>query len=289
MHGQDAIRRIRRQADRLRTLEAVDARTPAFVRWFRETRAAFDEIFGAGKGPAREFQLTIFEPLSPSRIDPDSDWRHAYEKGVPIALSFFDSVVRDLSQAPARADDGSTGAPEPAASAAQPPAAAASQAAVAVLAGGDSAAAEVTSFLESLGAAVETVDTAPDSTSQSAAAGDALGALERLRPSLAVVLLAPTARSGGRSGSGPAKTNAKANANAKAKADTAGPGSLRPSPARMFELGYLLGRLGARRVCGLLPRGVELPFPISGATILTLDAGGAWRDGLASVLRSASD
>jgi predicted nucleotide-binding protein len=57
----------------------------------------------------------------------------------------------------------------------------------------------------------------------------------------------------------------------------------------MFELGYLLGRLGARRVCGLLPRGVELPFPISGATILTLDAGGAWRDGLASVLRSASD
>jgi predicted nucleotide-binding protein len=57
----------------------------------------------------------------------------------------------------------------------------------------------------------------------------------------------------------------------------------------MFELGYLLGRLGARRVCGLLPRGVELPFPIPGATILTLDAGGAWRDGLASALRSASD
>jgi hypothetical protein len=276
MHGQDAIRRIRRQADRLRTLEAVDARTPAFVRWFRETRAAFDEIFGAGKGPAREFQLTIFEPLSPSRIDPDSDWRHAYEKGVPIALSFFDSVVRDLSQAPARADDGGGSAPEPAASAAQPPAAAA-QVAVAVLAGGDSAGAEVTSFLESLGAAVEAVETAPDS-----AAG-----LERLSPVFAVVLLAPTARSGARSGSGPAKT--KANANAKAKADPAGPGSLRPSPARMFELGYLLGRLGARRVCGLLPRGVELPFPIPGATILTLDAGGAWRDGLASALRSASD
>lgn len=276
MHGQDAIRRIRRQADRLRTLEAVDARTPAFVRWFRETRAAFDEIFGAGKGPAREFQLTIFEPLSPSRIDPDSDWRHAYEKGVPIALSFFDSVVRDLSQAPARADDGGGSAPETAASAAQPPAAV-SQAAVAVLAGGDSAGAEVTSFLESLGAAVEAVETAPDS-----AAG-----LERLSPVFAVVLLAPTARSGARSGSGPAKT--KANANAKAKADPAGPGSLRPSPARMFELGYLLGRLGARRVCGLLPRGVELPFPIPGATILTLDAGGAWRDGLASALRSASD
>jgi len=272
MQGQDAIQRIRRQADRLRTLEAVDARTPAFVRWYRETRTAFDEIFGAGKGPAREFQLTIFEPLSPSKIDPDSDWRHAYEKGVPIALSFFDSVVRDLSQAPVRApDDGSENAPAPAgrAPAARP-------VSVAILAGGDAGGGEVASFLESLGAAVEAVETAPGS---SAAAG-----LERLSPAFAVVLLAPTPRSGARSASGPAKSNASAKA--KAKAEPGGPVSLRPSPARMFELGYLLGRLRARRVCGLLPRGVELPFPIAGATILTLDAGGAWKDGLASALRS---
>jgi len=278
MQGQDAIQRIRRQADRLRTLEAVDARTPAFVRWFRETRAAFDEIFGAGKGPAREFQLTIFEPLSPSKIDPDSDWRHAYEKGVPIALSFFDSVVRDLSQAPARAaDDGAASEPAVGPSgASEGPSSpsSATRVVVLVLAGG-----EVASFLESVGAAVETIETAPDSS----AASDALGTLERLRPSFAVVLLAPSARSGVRPGrSGRPKTKAEA-------VEPAAPVSLRPSPARMFELGYLLVHLGARRVCGLLPRGVELPFPISGVTILTLDAGGAWKDGLAAALRAASD
>ena len=100
MHAQDAIRRIRRQADRLRTLEVIDARAPAFGRWFGETSASLREIFGPGPGPAREFQRAIFEPLNPSKYDPDSDWRHAYEKGIPIALRFFDSVVRDLTEDP---------------------------------------------------------------------------------------------------------------------------------------------------------------------------------------------
>lgn len=258
----DAIGRIRRQADRLRTLDVVDARSPAFGRWFRETAAALDEIFGAGKGPAKEFQLAIFHPLNPSKYDPDSDWRQAYERGVPIAHSFFDSVIRDLGRsAPASAaEPASAPAPEPERS--EPSAA---RPEVLVLCGGEEALGlELAAWLEEAGAR-------PTTRGEPAAGESPLRALEPASPAFALVVLAPAARAAGSSRS-------------KAPKPSTG---LRPSPARMFELGFLLGRLGPRRVGALLPPGVEQPFPLGAAPVVRLDASGRWKKELAGALDAA--
>jgi predicted nucleotide-binding protein len=260
MQGQDAIRRIRRQADRLRTLDVIDSRAPAFMRWFRETSTALEEIFGAGKGPSREFQLTIFQPLTVSKYDPDFDYRNAYEKGVPIAFSFFDSVIKDLVEDPGRFASAS-GSPGAASPASEEPAAAKAQ--VLVLSGADEdAGAALSRCLESLGAA----------PSIAAEPKPGVSPVDRLRsasPAFGVVVLAPAAREG----AGGRKR--------------AGSGSLRPSPARMFELGYLLGRLGPKKVCALLPDGVELPFDVPGAAVVPFDGGGAWKTGLAKAMADA--
>lgn len=258
MHGQDAVRRIRRQADRLRTLDVIDSRAPAFTRWFRETSAVLEEIFGAGKGPAREFQLAIFQPLTVSKYDPDFDYRNAYERGVPIAFSFFESVVKDLVEDPAKFG-GSAPAP-----AAAPETAAAPAAAVLVLSGADGdAGAVLARYLESLGAA-------PSVAAEPRPGVSPVDRLKSASPAFGVVVLAPASREGT-----PGRKKAAAS------------GSLRPSPARMFELGYLLGRLGAKKVCALVPEGVELPFEVPGAAVVPFDSGGAWKKGLAKAMAAA--
>lgn len=268
MHPQDAIRRIRRQADRLRTLDAIDARVPAFGRWFRETSASLVEIFGSGTGPSREFQLAIFEPSSPSKYDPDSDYRRAYEKGVPIALSFFDSVVRDLMdrpmEPPPQPEPGASDEPEPAGQDAPRPKPVFE---VLVLSGGDPrTGADVAGFLEGLGASAAVVG-------EPGSGPSSVDSLTRSAAAFAVVLLEHGERAGGA---------------ARKRASAALPGSMRPSPARMFELGFVLGRLGGKKVCALLPEGVELGIDLDrSATVVALDARGAWKAALAGAMKSA--
>jgi len=261
MQGQDAIRRIRRQADRLRTLDVIDSRAPAFMRWFRETSAALEEIFGAGKGPSREFQLAIFQPLTVSKYDPDFDYRNAYEKGVPIAFSFFDSVIKDLVEDPGRfaPASGNPGAAAPPASHES----ATEKVRVLVLSGADEdAGAALSRCLEGLGAA-------PSIAAEPKPGVSPVDRLKSASPAFGVVVLAPAAREGA------------------AGRKRAGSGSLRPSPARMFELGYLLGRLGPKKVCALLPDGVELPFDVPGAAVVAFDGGGAWKAALAKAMADA--
>jgi predicted nucleotide-binding protein len=260
MHSQEAIRRIRRQADRLRTIDVIDSRAPSFMRWFRETSAVFDEIFGAGKGPSREFQLAIFQPLTVSKYDPDFDYRNAYEKGVPIAFSFFDSVVKDLAAGKFGGDE----EPAPASAPAAKGESTAPAARVLVLSGADEDAGAVLSrYLEGAGAA----------PSIAAEPRPGVSPVDRLKDSadFAVVVLSPSTREGGGAGGRGKRAS----------------GSLRPSPARMFELGYLVGRLGAKKVCALLPEGVELPFDVPGTAVVAFDAGGVWKSGLAKALESA--
>lgn len=263
MQPQDAIRRIRRQADRLRTLDAVDARTPAFGRWYRETSASLLEIFGPGPGPSREFQLAIFEPASPSKFDPDSDWRRSYEKGVPIALSFFDSVLRDLVERPAEPGGASetTGSVGPSGAGSRP------RPDVLVLAGdGAGAGDDVRRFLEEIGAAALVAGEA----------GSGQASLQSLGRTavFAVVVLEPGQRAGA--------------AGRKRAAPGSGSGSMRPSPSRMFELGFALGRLSGKKVCALLPDGVELGIALDpSVSVVALDAAGAWKKALADAMKSA--
>lgn len=55
----------------------------------------------------------------------------------------------------------------------------------------------------------------------------------------------------------------------------------------VFEHGYLIGKLGRKRVCALVKGDVETPGDISGVVYISMDAAGAWKYELAKEMRAA--
>lgn len=55
----------------------------------------------------------------------------------------------------------------------------------------------------------------------------------------------------------------------------------------IFELGFLFGKLGRRRVAVLLEENVEKPSDIDGLVYITFDEAGAWKQSLARELEAA--
>jgi predicted nucleotide-binding protein len=55
----------------------------------------------------------------------------------------------------------------------------------------------------------------------------------------------------------------------------------------IFELGYLMGKLGRRRVCALYKEGVEIPSDYSGTVYIPMDSRGAWRLLIAKEIKQA--
>jgi len=55
----------------------------------------------------------------------------------------------------------------------------------------------------------------------------------------------------------------------------------------VFEHGYLIGKLGRKRVCALVKGDIETPSDISGVVYIPLDNGGAWKASLANEMRKA--
>ncbi len=281
MHAHEAIRLIRRQADRLRTLDATDSRQPVFRRWFRETKAVLDEAFGADtpSGAHREFQDVLFQPLRPSKVDPDSDWRQAYEKGVSVVFAFLDSVVEDLTAHPDHASGAAPEekAPESRASSATPASAASGKPSAKTGAGSgtgrrsclvvgkdEDACADVVRFLDKIGSHAVALGELP---------GGAASLLDRLDEhkdaAFAVMIVAAGEPAVGASGKRSGKSS---------------PGSER-NPS--LELGILIGRLGLQNLCMLYREGAETPPSSEGIACVALDARGAWRFDLARAMKGA--
>jgi predicted nucleotide-binding protein len=55
----------------------------------------------------------------------------------------------------------------------------------------------------------------------------------------------------------------------------------------LIELGYFVGKLGRGRVCTLRAENTEIPSDFSGVVYTDMDKAGAWKNSLASELRSA--
>ncbi len=62
---------------------------------------------------------------------------------------------------------------------------------------------------------------------------------------------------------------------------------VRVSQNVIFELGYLMGKLGRRRVCALYKEGVEIPSDYSGTVYIPMDSRGAWRLLIAKEVKQA--
>jgi len=273
MHAQEAVRLIRRQADRLRTLDANDSRQPVFRRWFRDTKAVLDEAFSSAGGPNREFQDVLFQPLRPSKVDPDSDWRQAYEKGVSVAFAFLDSVIEDLNKHPDQVaaeapvekprDQGSGRTPATASAGPATAKLGAARRACLVVGSDEKACEEVVRFLEKIGS--RAIPSCP-SPGSAASILDALD--EHADVAFAVILLSAEETEGG-ARARTARTPRQAGRNTS------------------LELGVLLGRLGRKNLCMLHPEGAQAPPDSEGIACVALDTRGAWRFDLARAMKGA--
>lgn len=56
----------------------------------------------------------------------------------------------------------------------------------------------------------------------------------------------------------------------------------------IFEWGFFVAHLGRRKVCALVPEGVEMPSDMHGIVYVSLDQNGAWKMLLARELKAAS-
>ena len=55
----------------------------------------------------------------------------------------------------------------------------------------------------------------------------------------------------------------------------------------VFEHGYLIGKLGRKRVCALVKNEVEKPNDISGVVYVSYDANGGWKIDIAKEMQQA--
>lgn len=55
----------------------------------------------------------------------------------------------------------------------------------------------------------------------------------------------------------------------------------------MFEHGYLIGKLGRKKVCALVKEDVEKPNDISGVVYISYDESGGWKLEIAKELKAA--
>ena len=54
----------------------------------------------------------------------------------------------------------------------------------------------------------------------------------------------------------------------------------------IFELGYLMAKLGRNRICALIKENVEIPSDISGVVYIPYDKEGAWKIKIAKEMKA---
>jgi predicted nucleotide-binding protein len=221
--------------------------TPAWGRWIIVTKNHLALAFGKGAPEVNRFENS-------------GVWSHPSNFKSEVAL--FTSTLRGLIRVLADRGKAPPSATRARTVAGAAPAAAAGP--VLLVTGRHAAGQEVARFLTTtLGLQVVAVD---DSADHGTPAIDALA--RHAGAHFAVVVLAPDEIGG------PAGT-ALAGLRRRARQDA------------VFELGFLVAKLGAGRVCALLHDGVEMPTGHAGLLTVTLETAGSWKKDLATGLQGA--
>lgn len=100
MSQTDSIARLQRQIDRLMALTCSFADDPAFIKWKRDTELAIKHIFETGTRHLKDFDDISFTPFSYSMVDPDPEWRRAFQRGRSEADAILQSMIEELQEYP---------------------------------------------------------------------------------------------------------------------------------------------------------------------------------------------
>lgn len=247
-----ALERLQAALDEIPDLKALNAESPRFSKWTRNTEVAITNTFGDDTRHIQDFtSVHYYVMFAPASLH---ETQEAYVKGLVSAASVLESMIDEVKEYWPSDDQQTTSArsqqEEPVTSNE-----------VFLVHGRDEGAKQtVARFLEQL-------ELKPIVLAEQPSQGlTIIEKFEKHAPvEFALVLLTP---------------------------DDAGslegePGQHRARQNVVFELGYFIGKLGREGVCALTKGKVEIPSDYSGVVYIQLDDPGAWKLTLVKELKTA--
>ena len=252
-----AVKHLKKSLSEIPTLEKMNRGSPEFIKWKRNAEVAIARTFGENAPHVKEFKKISFSLSVFMTGTPESEFQHAYVRGLKKAGSILESMIEEIqeywedapweSPSPPRRDDVSATATRE----------------VFVIHGRDDEAKQtVARFLEGL-------ELAPIILHEQANQGRTI--IEKLeghaRVGFAIALLTPDDIGGLRERKDNLKPRARQNV--------------------IFEFGYFIGRLGRKRVCALVKDDVDRPSDYDGVVYIRMDDSDGWKLRLIRELKNA--
>ena len=252
-----AVKRLERSLSEIPTLEKMKRGSPEFTKWKRNTEVAIVHTFGENTLHVKDFKGISFSLRVFTTGTPESEFHHAYVRGLKNAGSILESMIEEIREyweddpsesasTPRGADVSSTTTRE-----------------VFVIHGRDNEAKQtVARFLQDL-------ELTPIILHEEANQGRTI--IEKLedhaRVGFAVALLTPDDVGGLQGQEEDLKPRARQNV--------------------IFEFGYFTGRLGRKRVCALVKDDVDRPSDYDGVVYIRMDDSDGWKLQLIRELKNA--
>jgi predicted nucleotide-binding protein len=243
-----AADKLQAQIDQISGLISKTRKSSEFKKWIRDTQIAIEYIFGESSRHITDFNNVNYHLGVVTSRTTDQDFQRAYVSGLKDAEAILKSMIEEIMEYwEAKELDISNGSDQPTAK--QLPA----NNKVFVVHGQDSGTKEtVARFLSKIGLE-------PIILHEQASKGNTI--IEKFEEyadvSYAIALLTPD-------DVGCPSTDID-NLNPRARQNV------------IFEFGYFIGKLGRKKVSGLLSKGVEIPSDYSGVLYIPIDSSEAWK------------
>ncbi len=228
-------------------LKQLSSGSPDFKKWHRNTEVAIENTFGAKSRHLKDFKGVHYSVLIATLSTPKSEFEQAYARGLNAATSVLQSMIEEVEEY--WEDDVAT---EPTLDARRAEIDASNKDVFLIHGHDDGSKETVARFLSKLGLAPIILHEKPN---------EGRTIIEKFEDhadvGYAIALFTPDDVGGVAREERYLQPRARQNV--------------------IFEFGYFIGRLGRKRVCGLVKGNVEIPSDYSGVLYVPLDEHGAWR------------
>ncbi len=251
-----ALQRLKKALDAIPELKQGPSGSPDFKKWYRNTEVAIENTFGAKSRNIKDFQAVRFVLAIATTNTSSSEFERAYARGLDTASSVLQSMIEEVEEY--WKDDASA---EPDTAKARREVDASNRNVFLIHGHDDGTKEKVARFISKLGLTPIILHEQPN---------EGRTIIEKFEThadvAYAVALLTPDDVGGAATQDVAMKPRARQNV--------------------LFEFGYFIGRLGRKRVCGLVAGNVEIPSDYSGVLYVPLDEHGAWRLSLVRELKA---
>jgi predicted nucleotide-binding protein len=245
-----ALKRINKTLEKIPELKKLPRSSPEFEKWERNTEVVIENSFGEKSRHVGDFKNISFGLVAFEVGTPKSEWEKAYLRGLESAESILQSMIEEVeeyweddvyensNQQKYESDRENINN---------------SNNNVFIIHGHDNGTKEkVARFITKLGLTPIILHEQPNQGNTIIEKFE-----ENADVAYAIALLTPDDVG--------AEKNCQKNLNPRARQNV------------IFEFGYFIGRLGRKRVCGILSGDIEIPSDYSGVLYLKLDPADGWK------------